>query len=210
MTLAVPVSYPERPQAATASGAEIWFAYPERTPIRARDLRLQLPRIIRYNGTINVSLLLHSALVAELARALAPDSIEAAGAHDLHEIYVGDVHTVLKLGPYRDIENDWERRVHEALGVTTTPSIADVVKRLDLLALAVEMSREGHAMANVVIARDRERYTREELRVGLGIYGMLRELGPNALWRVLCRAIPFHRLEDGEHAVDQRFHLDPP
>lgn len=147
------------PDICMASGEPVWFLYPERTRIRAADLQTHLARECRYNGALPWSVLQHLALCVELARhaAVAAAHLPYVAAHDLHEAVVGDLPTHLKrlLPAFAPIEDAWEAHVHRSMGLSypPEPEVKAAVKRIDHLALALEMDRFGHAMAVGVAER---------------------------------------------------------
>lgn len=149
----------------TATGLPLWYLEPHRTPVRPEDLRIHCTHARRYAGAINVPLLLHLAICVTIARALGypDDVIRAVAAHDLHEAYIGDIPTRLKryLGEsWREIEDVWERRVHAAFGLEVpTGDVYNAVKRMDLMALELEMSVFCHPAYRLTAGQvDREVY----------------------------------------------------
>ena len=106
-----------------SSGQGVWLAQPGRTEVHEEDLRRGLVGITRYLGQIRVTLLEHLALCVLIAEDLAvhesmrPQIRALVAAHDLHEVYVGDLMPGLKrLVPgLRAVEAAWEKHVHVAL-----------------------------------------------------------------------------------------------
>ena len=144
----------------TATGADVWFLHPERTPIRGYDLYIHSSRICRYGGAVEWTLLQHTALCVALARRgrIVAEIVPYVAVHDLHEVYVGDVVAALKevLPEYKArIETPWEARVHHALGLCfpLDRSMKGAVKRIDIRALAIEMIFCQHPRAGVMVDR---------------------------------------------------------
>lgn len=180
------------PDICMASGEPVWFLTPDRTRILPADLRVHLPRVIRYNGALGWSVLQHLALCVELAERLGfpTPAIPYIAAHDLHEAVVGDLPTHMKrlLPAFKEIEDAWEAHVHRSLGLEwpVPESIRASVKRIDQIALALEMTCLRHAMAEGVATR-RGVLVGEDMRVA---FAMIARLDDDALWRVVCRALP--------------------
>lgn len=190
--------------ATTATGQPIWYAHPERTPVAPADLSIQLARICRYHGAVDVSVLAHLALCAELARALElPSSkVALAAAHDLHEAYIGDVHPRIKAmcRGWNELEAAWEQHVHRALGLAWRPLIE--VLTIDVLALAVEARWKAHPAAVLIEQRMRAGWeARPHLEARAPTGGDIMDLGMTvadrvlplaaaAHWRIVSRAIP--------------------
>jgi hypothetical protein len=180
------------PDICMASGEPVWFREPHRTVVRPADLRAHLPRVIRYNGALPWSVLQHLALCVELAEALGfpTPAVPYIAAHDLHEAVVGDLPTHLKqlVPAFRDIEDAWEAHVHRSLGLDwpVPEPVRASVKRVDQIALAVEMACMGHAMAEGVAAR-RHVVVLPLMREA---FAAVAGLTDDARWRVLCRVIP--------------------
>lgn len=180
------------PDICMASGEPVWFLYPERTRVLAADLRVHLPRVIRYNGALPWSDLQHLALCVGLADLLGfPTSARPyIAAHDLHEAVVGDLPTHLKrlVPAYKDIEHAWEAHVHRSIGLEwpVPEDIAWSVKRIDQVALCVEMDCMGHAMASGVATRRGvvvSPFMRE-------VFARVAELSDEVLWERVCAALP--------------------
>lgn len=151
----------DRPTGITRTGQSVFHADPSRTVVSMADVVPALSRLYRYNGALNWTVLQHLVLCVELLDhedpwnerpSLGELDRELVGryvaAHDVHEAYVGDLVTGLKqlLPGWREIEAAWEGHVHRALGLAwpVPEDIAQVVKRIDVTALAVEMRTLGH------------------------------------------------------------------
>lgn len=140
-----------RPDVVTSAGLGVWYAEPHRTPVCPRDLRVHLRNLRRYVGAIDVPILTHLALCVRIAEAwrLSDDLVALAGAHDLHEAYVGDLPPRLKdlLPGWRELERRWEDWVHRCLGLAlpAPESVeARVLKEVDVAALYAEMQGWSH------------------------------------------------------------------
>jgi hypothetical protein len=185
------------PDICMASGEQVWFLEPHRTRILPADLRVHLPRVYRYNGALPWHDLQHLALCVDLAEVLGFPfpAVPYIAAHDLHEAVVGDLPTHMKrlLPGWKEIEHAWEAHVHRSLGLDwpVPEPIQASVKRIDAIALAVEMECMGHVMAAGVAQRR---------GVVLGVvaraaFERVALLSDDALWQVLCQALPV--LEEG-------------
>ena len=132
----------------TFTGQEISYWSPEAMEVLWLDLKVGM-REVRYCGQLGTApwtVAHHLALCGRLAPA--DSRIRAlAVAHDLHEAYVKDLPKGLKecLGStYATIEGYWEQHVHRELGLwPISPTEATEVKRIDVRALALEMSLLG-------------------------------------------------------------------
>jgi len=157
----------QRTQMATASGQPIVYADPGQTTVRSDDLFTSLSRQCRYNGHCPVTVLQHLALCVELAKLHGVGTSECpceahpcaclayVAAHDMQEAYVSDVVEGLKDclgGVYEQLEADWERHVHESVGLSWPLSEATerVVRFIDRLALMVEMTAHDFPLQSAV------------------------------------------------------------
>ena len=146
----------------TAFGHEVWFDKPHLTTIDPRDLKQHTSNICRYNGALEWHLIRHLLLVRDLVMinwdepgiTFEDQVIQAAYgcAHDLHESYCTDVVSGLKkqIPAYRVIEDAWECRVHQEIGLPIEYRNAAVVKHADQRALVCEMHILNHAGFEVV------------------------------------------------------------
>lgn len=166
----------------------------ERTPIRTLDLFTHASRICRFGGALPWTLLQHSALCVALGyRKRLPDPVVAAvAAHDLHEVYVGDVVAALKqvLPEYKArVETPWEAHVHRALRISWPLEVADkaAVKAIDIRALAVEMVVLGHPRA-ARIAQERSDYGIPIDAFERWLATTIQNLPPAAAWEVVASA----------------------
>jgi len=173
---------------ATATGQPVWYDDPSKTEILADDLRIQLARIRRYGGAIDVTVLQHTALCVELARAAGVDAniLCFVAAHDLHEAYILDLPTPMKafLVGYAEMEEAWAQRVHEALGLgwPLHPKIAEVVKMVDRWSLSVEMAWCEHPNRHLV-----DVVTEDDLKIAARF---LRPVAsPGGMWKIVEAAV---------------------
>lgn len=169
---------------ANTAGDLVWYLDPDATPMPrgqlGKILGVPLSRICRYMGVIQVSVLEHSALVALLAERAYGDPllVAYAAAHDLHEGIVGDWPSGLKeaVPEFKTrVEDPWERRVHEAVGLPW-PAPEDIrqrVKKLDLRARVVEMCMNVHPLASVAV----ERYGGEPVAFEVAAWHEVEDLG---------------------------------
>jgi hypothetical protein len=106
-----------RPDSITHSGEWIFFLHPDRTEIHLQDLYYASSNIRRWNGHLDFSLLKHLTLCVLLAKEndYSLEEVAHCAAHDLHEIYVGDVVTGLKkyIPQFIKIEKEWEYYLHD-------------------------------------------------------------------------------------------------
>jgi hypothetical protein len=130
---------------ASTLGGDVSLLHPRPEDIRMADVIAAMHHQVRYNGHTNfrVSILLHSILATELARAdgeTDPGLLRAILWHDAAEAYVGDVPRPLKrlLGAvYAEVEARFEAAVSEAFKVDFGAH-REAIKEYDNLALAVE------------------------------------------------------------------------
>lgn len=158
------------PDITTATGQPVWFTQPWRTQIVEDDLRIALGNARRYGGHYDVTILQHLALCVELAQleGYSPVEVALCAVHDMHEAYVTDVPGPMKryLGDaWRDIESTWVQRLHEHFGLPYWRH-QDRVKRIDQLALIVEMFHKGHPLIDVAKMRAGIEPTTEHLIAG--------------------------------------------
>ena len=149
---------PAFPDVVTWTGMPVYYAYPERSPVHPADLRRHLAASCRYVGAIPVSILLHTSLAVQLARAWQLDerTLQLVAVHDLHEAYVPDLPSRLKplVSGWRGLERAWENHVHRCLGVPT-PSEAkrELIRDIDLACLVAEMHYHEHPGLRLVTQR---------------------------------------------------------
>lgn len=196
----------QRTPCTTATGAEIHYLEPERTPIREEDLRVHLARVRRYAGAYEITVLQHLALCVELAQAAGASDclLTYVAAHDLHEAYVGDLPTGLKqcLPDFQRLEELWEARVHHALGLgwPLHDKVAEAVKGVDHRALVVEMTHVEHPLLEIAAGQCGGHATEDEMRLGRRVLTTSRGRAP--LWRKVWGAVGlFGRLIEGPEVV---------
>jgi hypothetical protein len=186
----------------TSAGDMVWYLDPDATPL-PRDqlgaiLGLPLSRICRYMGTIRVSVLEHSVLVALLAERTCGDPVLTAyaAAHDLHEAIVGDWPSGLKevVPEFKTrVEDPWECRVHVAVGLPwpAHDEIRRWVRALDLRARVIEMGACGHPLVSLAV----ELYGGEPTHTEMGAWHEVKALGYptmggwEGLWAYLDRCL---------------------
>lgn len=154
----------------TAFGHVVDYKQPKHTIVDPEDLRIHTRNMCRYNGALDWKLVQHLSLCARLIEVmdevdrvkfnisrvcLSQDHLIQQGyavAHDLHEIYVGDVVSGLKkhLPEYRKIENIWEEFVHEQIRLLLAQKNNKLIKHVDIRALVIEMTVLGHPAAEYV------------------------------------------------------------
>lgn len=184
------------PDMVTWSGEKVWFLEPQHTTICMTDLYEHSRNMCRYNGAAKWSLLQHLALCVELARSSSkhpqhsPKSILLKGysaTHDLHEIITGDVVTGLKrlLPVFKSIEDQWERYVHQSLGLPYEYSPHEKVKQIDLRALVIEMTCLEHPGLAAVQDRGHLSATIGEKMTWVRIA----QQSDEKLWRIVTTAI---------------------
>lgn len=174
----------------TASGQAVFFTEPAKTQIYAFDLYTHLKNQNRYNGAVECSILMHLAIcvtICELSEESEAFTAQVA-AHDLHEAYVSDMVTGMKrrLYTFQDIEVSWEVYLYAQLGIPR-PEKDDIyrLKDIDMAALYGEMHLFGHPAKELVTLKDPPmRY------VAKAAAARMSNVGPEAHWKVLCRAIP--------------------
>ena len=171
----------------TYSGVSIYYGEPTRTRILEADLIHHL-QDRRYNGAIDVSILQHLALCVRLARSRGYGEVQTAccAVHDIHEAYLRDIPAGLKqlLPDYRRLEEIWEAHIWNVAGLSMTPDNVEAVKRIDQLALVIEMEYHSHPLLSVA-----EGYV--ELKAELGdarIIGEL-DLRSGCEWGIISDAI---------------------
>lgn len=115
----------------TVSGEPVWFLEPERSTIHWEDVSLYLTNLNRYNGGCRWSLAKHLVLCVRMVDLYwpgeeTPDKAQYKAklrrwlaAHDIHEIYVGDMVSGLKMHmpEFKAVEKTWEQKVHAWLGL---------------------------------------------------------------------------------------------
>lgn len=176
----------------TVSGAPVYLDEPWRTAILASDLRAHA-RAHRYNGAPPVTILQHSVLVADLARAAGESDqiVQHCAAHDLAEaVPLGEVVTAIKrrLPEYLALERIWEPRIRDAVGVGTEypTEVKRRVKFYDLRALACELTWHRHPVRQIKTLADLSPEERWIMRsVFWPVVGSER-----VLWGRLCRYLP--------------------
>jgi hypothetical protein len=154
-----------------------------------RDLRFHLERAVRYNNTIPVSVLYHSALVCRIAQARGwRDHLVALCAmHDFTEAYLGEdpggkKDAVPDLG---DLEDLWTERLHERFGIALPePEDSKLIKQADLSALCVEMAIWSHPFV-LSAWQHHGAPTIGDLQLG----AFMCNLSADELWQILYEAI---------------------
>lgn len=176
----------------TVHGAPVYLLDPDRTPILSADIYEHGRGAMRYNGAPRVSVLAHSALVALLAERTGENifCVRDCAAHDLHEVYVGEVVTGMKpyLRGFKDLESVWEQRMRLAvgIGIPLSPHDKAKVKHYDLRALVVEMTWYKHPHLKLL---NLPPATPSEMRAAW--MTLPRVPGMDWLnWRRLCRWLP--------------------
>jgi hypothetical protein len=183
----------------TSKGHPVFFDDPKKTYIDIEDLRISTRNICRYNGGLEWHLVKHLALCVLNVETVYEeerwplDSRDIriqkgfAAAHDLHEIYVGDMVNGLKkhLPHYKTIEHSWECYVHRSLGLAWEERNHYVIKRVDCRALAMEMTYLGHPAAE---------YVRETLEVILTpldktTFELIATLSRSECWNIVHTAL---------------------
>lgn len=176
------------------SGAIIWdYSRPDDVLLYESDLFKGCRDTVRYLSSIEVTLLLHLAFCARLAREDGSDpmTVAACAAHDLHEVYMRDLPTGLKdlLPDYKRIEALWEASIMRRIGVEMTPERAAYVKQVDVRALLAEASYFRHPGYDTMCeqfsrhARDEDVFTLRRTWVP--------RVDPNMLWAIVAKAIRF-------------------
>jgi hypothetical protein len=128
-----------------ASGACVWYDFPERTDINAYDIKTGLANTCRYHGQYRFSVLAHSVLVAEILTAMGPRMMALGALHDAHESVVGDQNPREKTDAFRKREDAWSDVIHASFGVTPADkSEHRAVKFADRAALIAEMEVISH------------------------------------------------------------------
>lgn len=144
----------QRRQTTTVTGEPIWYLEPDRTRLIAADLQHHLKAEKRYLNAIDVSVLMHSALVVILGRQdnLSARHLALLAVHDWTEAYCREIPGGLKdlLPEYVEIERRWEESIHRRLGLDPyTEADHQIVKKYDLRALVAEMEYYGHHRAAI-------------------------------------------------------------
>ena len=144
----------------TACGHAVNFSKPENTRFDWEDIRIHTENLNRYNGALKWSLIQHLYLCTELVSILYPEHPDQellkalVAAHDLHEIYIGDVVSGLKkyLPEYVLLEEEWEKWIHKTLDISWEDRnrLMPEVRQVDITALVLEMTQLQHPAAQLV------------------------------------------------------------
>lgn len=151
----------------TAMGHRVDFKHPEYTIIDSEDLRIHTSNMCRYNGALNWKLVRHLNLCAKLIAIDTEENMQRpafdpaldmaiqqgyAAAHDLHEIYVGDVVSGMKkyMPEYQKLETAWEHWVHGFIGLPIEQRDHKLIRHVDVRALVIEMDMLDHPAAERV------------------------------------------------------------
>lgn len=181
----VPVCRPT----AMHSGAQVHYLHPWMTPIRLRDLRFHLERATRYNNTIPVSVLYHSALVCRIAQVWCWDDrlVALCAMHDFTEAYLGEdpggkKDAVPDIG---DLEDLWTERIHERFEIALpNPEDSRLIKKADLTALCIEMALWDHPL----VLNAWQQHGAPKMH-DLGVGAFMRGMSADELWQILYDAI---------------------
>lgn len=147
MSLPDEASNLDKSVASTLTG-RVDVARPTAAQVRVLDMAWALSMLCRYNGQVPFfySVAEHSVLATHLSEAMQPDLRGevrlAVLCHDLHEAYMGDFISPLKVlfPEYRELERRWEEAVREALGLRLSVEESDHVVKVDRLMKVVETS----------------------------------------------------------------------
>lgn len=120
---------------------------PDASSVRVLDMSWSLSMICRYNGQVPFfySVAEHSVLATRLSETLCPDMRcevrLAVLCHDLHEAYVGDLISPVKVfvPEYGELEKRWEEAVREALGLRLSVEEEGHLGEVDHMMKLVEM-----------------------------------------------------------------------
>lgn len=133
------------------SGRKFYYFDPDGTDIVVEDLRITLSRRCRWAGAIAVHVVTHLGLGVELCRVYGYDAVDAAlvGVHDVHEGPLGDIvtpHKNLLVGYKEQIEEPWERRMHQWAGLPwPVPEERQArVRHVDLRCRVIEPTGKSH------------------------------------------------------------------
>lgn len=129
----------------TRNGQDIDFLDPGKTRIDWEDIAFALPRIFRYGGHQDTTLLDHLAFCTMYARYECPAVTRYAAAHDVHEVYTGDWSPALKelIPDLREIEELWAAHTHLSLNLEWPHKHGTLVKWIDIRARECESIWHG-------------------------------------------------------------------
>ncbi len=210
----------------TARGHKIDFSRPDQLVMDFEDFRIHTSNTCRYNGALDWKLVRHLWLTGELLRMNYVDNKEymsnykdvdpaelkagfsdpliALGyAHDLHEIYVGDMVSGLKkhCSEYCSVENIWETEILTRLGLhKTSVSLKDLVKWADYRALYIEMESLGHPAAPLIQSKAGGTMTEKET----AIFKICKQKHISSLWTGIER-----HLKATAKGLDHEIQLSP-
>jgi hypothetical protein len=138
----------------TRSGEAVLLDYPDITKIVTDDF-LALADIRRYGSYAGTSVANHLLNCVAIARSMAIPW-GPVFAHDLQELYVGEVPTGCKsmLRGFKGYEELWSQRIHAHYGVEPTAEAQRQVRACDMMALAWEVLVVGDHPAGADIVLD--------------------------------------------------------
>jgi hypothetical protein len=177
----------------TAHGHHVIYDDPSSTLVDFRDFKTHTRNICRYNGALNWKLVQHLVLCATLIDYTQPLNASMriqrgyAVAHDLHEIYVCDIPTGFKayLNSYTWIEAQWEKYVHQQIGLDLKFRNNGLIKYIDHRALVCEMTMLHHPAAKLV----QEEYDGKPSKDELYAWNAVKSLSLDICWAFCFNSI---------------------
>lgn len=183
----------------TYKGHLVDFNIPSNTTIDIDDIKFALSNIRRYNGHLDWPLLKHLVLCVCLAQYndYTDEEVAYCAAHDIHEIYVGDMVSTLKpfVPEFVRLEKNFEYHVHDFFNLDNWCLSENKCKTkwIDLRALCLEMTLfpDNRFFALRIDLFPNLSFDEEEIQ----ILHSIKRLSNEDAWEILSHALLLNRTD---------------